>query len=582
MNALLIHNYNVKEELIGFFSENASELHFDIPQAAMLRENYSFDQEAHRQLYQHFEKKSEYDVIFLPYTLSNQNYLEFTGLRIAAHIRFTEEFNNQFTPVVFIGPDKPEEVLKLSALGNIIFTPGFFSTDKQDMESLTKQYEWIQNNKPSISNEEFQSFVERINIEPPANYRSHHSVDNDWALLRWSQYIGCENEIDEVRDNLETGLYFKWLKAKYGGMSEIPDKKQFHIDNNANILLIDDEATKGWKAFYESFFNNSPEITFQSLDLDFNLVGKDEVIEQAKNKIYDWDPDIILLDLRLSDEDFAPDIKPTEMTGYQILEKTKAINSGIQVIITTASNKIWNYKALQEAGADDFLMKSMESQVDKDVSYLFHAVKNCSKRKFLKKLELDIKAIKNDLALKSLSYQFVNEFKNQLDLSFSLLKEASKNINVGSTSPSNDKTKEEKKFAYAFISLYPTIELVNSEYLTQNNNNKWEIEGVDNLYDWEWDNYNNSYSYSNTEFYEKNPPEWKKIAGIYFQKWGKSDSKFVKDIFRAGRKRNGFVHNDTSILDKTDTRNNYLNHDIYSHKGFMKLFERVKEIATYL
>lgn len=118
--------------------------------------------------------------------------------------------------------------------------------------------------------------------------------------------------------------------------------------------------------------------------------------------------------------------------------------------------------------------------------------------------------------------------------------------------------------------------------MTQNNDKKWEIGGVDNLYDWQPDNHNNSYSYSNTEFYEKNPPEWKKIAGIYFQKWGKSDSKFVKDIFHLGRKRNGFVHNDTSILDKTDNRNYYLNHDIYSHKGFMKLFERDKEIASYL
>lgn len=453
-------NVTIVREYIEGFPEPFSNIEMDGINFVFLdvsvENQYNIDKYFTEQVDKISENKP--DIIFIPSWIGQP--LHYLGVRLAMHIRLSGIDGVNEVPLVFLGAEKEIDFFKNCSLSKILKSQRIYYTgfNAYKITEFLNEYDFDKElEKPFDLLREINNFFD---LSPPANYRSHHSVDNDWALLRWSQYIGCENEIDEVKENLETGLYFKWLQAKYGGISEIPNKKQFHFDNNAKILLIDDEATKGWKAFYESFFNNSPKITFQSLDLDFNLVGKDEVIEQAEDKIYDWDPDIILLDLRLSDEDFAPDIKPTEMTGYQILEKAKAINSGIQVIITTASNKIWNYKALQEVGADEFLMKSMESEVDKDVSYLFHAVKSCSNRKFLKKLESDLKAIKYDLASKSLSSQFVNEFKNHLDLSFSLLIEASKNINVGSTSPSYDKTKEEKKFAYAFISLYPIIEIV--------------------------------------------------------------------------------------------------------------------------
>ena len=64
----------------------------------------------------------------------------------------------------------------------------------------------------------------------------------------------------------------------------------------------------------------------------------------------------MILDLRLHKEDFNN--KPIdEITGFKILEKIKNHNKGIQVIIFSATNKIWNLQALQNAGADGFIIK---------------------------------------------------------------------------------------------------------------------------------------------------------------------------------------------------------------------------------
>jgi hypothetical protein len=78
------------------------------------------------------------------------------------------------------------------------------------------------------------------------------------------------------------------------------------------------------------------------------------------------------------------------------------------------------------------------------------------------------------------------------------------------------------------------------------------------------------------------PPEWQKFAGIFFQKWLQTDGKFIKKVYSLINKRNGFIHNDTSILDKKDHAGNYLNHDIFEPNGFIKLFDCINDIINFL
>ena len=98
----------------------------------------------------------------------------------------------------------------------------------------------------------------------------------------------------------------------------------------------------GWENFYESFFRNS-QIKFEDSGIDFKNEEKNNLITKIISRVKHFDPDIVLLDLRLHDSDFGEDVESEKLTGIQILEKIKEINRGIQIIITTASNKAWNF-----------------------------------------------------------------------------------------------------------------------------------------------------------------------------------------------------------------------------------------------
>jgi hypothetical protein len=84
------------------------------------------------------------------------------------------------------------------------------------------------------------------------------------------------------------------------------------------------------------------------------------------------------------------------------------------------------------------------------------------------------------------------------------------------------------------------------------------------------------------------------LAGLYFQNWNGQEQSFVQKIYQLITKRNGFIHNDKRILDKTKKDKNgedvldnnkkpiYLNHDIYEPKGFIELFEVIQKVIGYL
>jgi CheY-like chemotaxis protein len=116
-----------------------------------------------------------------------------------------------------------------------------------------------------------------------------------------------------------------------------------------NVLLIDDEATFGWKEVIEKVF-------FYGTSID-KADNKSDAIDAINNKKYD----LIFLDIRFGEADHK-EIDIHKMTGYQILTKElrssfKALNFSTPVIVFTASNKVWNIIEMIEAGADDYYIK---------------------------------------------------------------------------------------------------------------------------------------------------------------------------------------------------------------------------------
>jgi CheY-like chemotaxis protein len=440
MNALLIHNDNLPSSLILNFP-NAFK--FNISQSKMLEDGFSFDKEAHVQLAEALIKK-QFDVIFIPYTLSNQNYLELSGIRLALHIRLTSEFNHSRVPIIFIGHELKEQIAKVTEFTSFLFTKGIFNTQKFDLDAYHKQYEWIEKEwkpdslKPILNDNEYLDFINKIKVDSPANYQSHHSVDNEITLLKWSEYLGCDDEIPQVKENIKSALFFKFLRIKYPNETTL-NIQNYSIKEKAKILLIDDEAAKGWTAFYHSFLKDT--IQFQSLVTDFNLNSKELIIYEAIEKVKELDPDVILLDLRLCDNDFYQS-EDSELTGLKIIEEIKKISKGIQVVIVTASNKSWNFEAAFKKGADFYILKQVYNDTQKAISNLFTIIRESIKRsKTLKPIVFNFTFIQN--LAKGLSKEFLERLEVNLSICFDLLV---KSFEI------------EKYRNYAYLQLYLIVE----------------------------------------------------------------------------------------------------------------------------
>ena len=408
MNSLLLYNNNISPDFVQDFKDSIGETKlFSINNQTLAKEDYSFDLVASEFLKTLGDKK--YEVIFIPINLSIDNYLEFSGLRIGYHIRLTNEFNNQETPIVFIARESAFEINKLSFFGAILSCPQIYMTDKLEIDVFKKQIEFIQStSKANV----LKGFLDRIHIKPSGNYTTHHSIANEWSIMRWFKTIlkseiidYTPDEIESIESKINSNLYYKYLTCKFpinnvNGLTVEDLKLKF----NGKILYIDDEKDKGWNElfcalFYDDLINKVED--YESFGSEFKELEKDEIINLSVNKAKDFD--LVILDFRLTEDDFY-ESDPKKINGYKILEGIKAHNKGIQVVIFSATNKVWNLQALQDAGADGFIIKeSPENSTDakftfESITNLIKTIDKCFSLKIKKELvELHKSILKNIL-----------------------------------------------------------------------------------------------------------------------------------------------------------------------------------------
>lgn len=539
MNALLIHNDNLPTRLVEAFE---SSIKFNIGLSQMMQDGFSFDRVSHEFLERHITSK-QFDAIFIPYTLSNQNYLELSGIRLALHIRLTPEFRHMRVPIVFIGHESKEQIAKLTEFPSFLFTSGIFSTDKFEYESYLKIYDWLKHKWKSdgemaeLSPEDYEGFLNRISIDPPSNYLSHHSVDNELSLLSWSEYLKCDEDIPEVKLNIKTGLFFKYKKAK----NPIQSQKTgsiFLIEGKAKVLLIDDEAQKGWEHFYRTLFKTSPSIDVQSLNIDFKLNSKSHIIKEAIKQIETYFPDIILLDLRLCDSDFENHISVSELTGIKILEKAKEINRGIQVIITTASNKAISFETVFTKGANGFIIKNGDFDANSAINSIRHSVSNCIKRaKVLKTIYSSL-----DLSIKNWDAYNLPERNNITDVFHDKLWNVNLKIQVKDFLKNSFSTLENENLAERFtmsvLLLYRTIEMINEYFIIESGDFR------NNTIQYNFDIDNSRVPKISNNGINQNPAigttlsTKEKISAIYYKLNGKKNQQLFDKINRLTTYRN--------------------------------------------
>ena len=412
-------------------------------------------------------KESAEDIILLiPTILDPFNACSYDGVDYAlrCYFHFVETRQSNFG-IVLLGIEEESAFWHHCEYAQILKCP-HISYIKNNIYAIK---EYLNKAGSTTFNIDWQDCIEqlkKINIKQPASYKTHHSITNEWSIYRWSKYLGIKNI--EIEKEIEDFLYFNYLKAIY---PETPiDSKQILSLGKGKILLIDDEVGKGWHNFFKSLCNKNSGVEFDSTGSTFKSLSQEEIIYSVEKKVKDFNPDVVVLDLRLHDDDF--DIKdPLQLTGAKIFELIKTINKGIQIVIFSASNKVWNYLPFASDGV--ILKESPELSIKNNytqecIKNLRNTLTNCIKRQYLREIYPKFEKVK--ILLKQ--YNFFGDktdvILGNIDVAFDLL--AKNNRTIGYN-------------AYSFLQLYIVIEeFVNQDSVIDITENDLYLCNINNRY----------------------------------------------------------------------------------------------------
>ncbi len=422
-------------------------------------------------------KEVDFDLLIIKDSLS-ENYIDFYGLVLAYHIRLSKKDleNEYLVPIVILSEIDSYTINKITSLGKILFTKNIFIC-KNSIEAF-EEFNNVELN--SLDKEEYvNGFLKKIDIDPPKDYLSHHSIANEWAIYQWSHLLGVSTEATRINeDKINTMLYFKYLVNKYD-LEEKTEKPNQESNKSGKVLFIDDKGVDGWNDVIRKFIeSNYKSVEFFTLEEEATeQVFKDKDVTDLKplieNKIKDTDPDVILLDLRLLEHIDNNQEKVLEISGIKILKYIKRLNPSIQVIIFSAStdslilDELYANRILGYIKKDSPTNKYLASK--NSLTKLDKLIKKGLDRKYLKR----IWQIQQDtLKLPSLTNStdsIVFELRKSIESVFDIL-----NSNMPNS------------FVYAMLAIFKCLELINDYYLIGKYKEAlWRVkpEGIANLND---------------------------------------------------------------------------------------------------
>ena len=348
--------------------------------------------------------KECYSLIILPYSLSDINYAEYSGIRIAAFIRLLKENRNSLSPIVFNGPDTIRTIASLSDLSTLLLTPGVstcsYLLNNANIEEYIKN-EFGEQGPLPISERQYMTFMSTFVVSPPANYDNRHSIANKWAIKRWSDMLNLPYEIN----SMEEQLFFRYIRVKLGETQSFNKKWRANHPNVGKIdfsgsstkrrAFIDDEYSKGWESILRHIIEDQSGqelIVFKGFEQG---QSKQELENKIKLFIDETPADCYLLDLRLHEDD--ANLPFEELSGHAISAYIKQKNRGNRIIIFTASNKVWNLKKellptfpYNYSFADAYIVKESPEQLcNREQSYLglcdfIKSLKNACEQSYIK------------------------------------------------------------------------------------------------------------------------------------------------------------------------------------------------------
>lgn len=293
----------------------------------------------------------QYDTLYIPLYFGNV-YSDYMGLRLAMHIRMTETPNRD-VPIFIYGVSTYEEVSRNECFEVFKFSSVYLigADNKSLIDSLNKFI-------PSYGTGRE---INRILLNVPSNIGDNHSVANRWAMYRWCDMLKWPGDIPKIADSgLENSLYFKYLVAKFGGHDKFSKKNKYDVKiegiEGKTILYIDDEYDKGWESILRTIieYSKAKFLCFKGFD---KKISRAELKDRIQEYLDNNDADCYLIDLRLHEDDFDKGQRHN-LTGHEVAKYIKKLNAGNQIVVFTASNKIWNLKEeIFKIGASGYAMK---------------------------------------------------------------------------------------------------------------------------------------------------------------------------------------------------------------------------------
>lgn len=418
-------------------------------------------------------------------------------------------------------------------------------------------------------------FLDIIKIIPNAT-EGRHSIANQWGADVLYRIVVGNDTNNELIKKARRSLYFRYVRALSLKTNDIENIIQADespsaptsfkkIDSTGKkILLIDDEADKGWDDVLRKMLPNSEFKTIQEQVPDYESFS-----DGAKKTIESGKYDLIFLDLRMNGVAEEDTLRPNEFSGMKILNSIKKLNKGNQVIMFTASNKAWNMKALLDAGADGYYIKESPEYAFpttysvSNANELIKTINRCLKRGYLRDVAGEIKQFKKNETTFKYDDKLFSNISIQLDVAYSLISSAI----------------AQQQFAFAYISLEQVFEIISDELIVLDNYHYIIDETQEDCKDWVIDS-RGCRGKINLDW--KDYPQWKKIASLYYQLWNGADVSFGKEVQQLIEKRNAFIHNDKTTLNKTDSQRRKIHTDIYREDGFIRLFQAVKTILQHM
>lgn len=412
-------------------------------------------------------KEKDFKIIFIKDNLSS-NYLELLGLRVAYHIRLSSELGSKrFIPIVIVSDFSVEQLCRFEEMAQILFTPNIYlcKNTKEDIE----KYQQLELH--NLSEEQYnQKFLYKIKIDPPKDYLDHHSIANEWSIYRWGEKLQTtDSDVIKInKSKIENMLYFKYLKAKYHIKDSDMDKTINPPTKKGKILLIDDEWDKGWSDILKTVLKKD------GLDFEpFKYEYKDKEYKKLSysvigTRIKEFDPDVVILDLRLSQDDHNEDKDLENYTGIKILQKIHEINAGIQVIMLTATSKSTILEKLYEKKILGYIKKEHpdDTTIDtvENINKFVGLVDKGLERKFLKNIHITktniLSILENDIFEKyGISFEYYEKYWIKLQ------KETESIFDILDS-------KSENRFLYAMVSMASSLETILRIFIIENRNAK--------------------------------------------------------------------------------------------------------------